>query len=529
MYERRNEHTGTGRRGEKESRLFRASNDNLHALRVIAPATVPKNDDVVIKMRRDICIGSFGMMRAMWKTIREMVAVGSRSLLGLFAIALVTVSAIGIVVLMILVLTIESLPPYTGIFAFLVLPGVFIAGLLLIAVAVARNRRRGAGDGALPLRLDHRRIVILLSLTGINVIVLALSSYHAVEYMESPQFCGKVCHTVMEPEYTAYQNSSHSRVSCTECHIGPGASWFVKSKLSGLRQVAAVTLHTYPKPIPAPIANLRPARETCEKCHWPEKFHGDRIKVLRRYSEDAANTRQATVLLLKVGGGKPQSGFATGIHWHTMSHVEYRSSPDRRTIHWISVEDSTGAVREYWRGGDEARKDSILALPKRRMDCIDCHNRPSHEFELPAAALDAALEARRIPRDLPSVKREAMRLLQADYPSKQAALAGFEDSLRAFYGRTDPSLVTARAADITAAATALRAIYQRNVFPDMNVGWAVHPSMLGHQDDSGCFRCHDDGHRSSAGRTISQDCSTCHSVLAVEEPDPPVLQALYGP
>jgi len=464
----------------------------------------------------------------MLRAVREMIAAGSRSLLGLFAIALVTVSAIGIVVLTILVLTVEGLPPYMGMFPFLVLPGVFVGGLLLIAVAVVRSRRH-VGESSVPLRLDHRRIVILLSLTGINLIVLAISSYHAVEYMESPQFCGRVCHTVMEPEYTAYQNSSHSRVACTECHIGPGASWFVKSKLSGLRQVAAVTFHSYPTPIPTPIENLRPARETCEKCHWPAKFHGDRIKVLRRYSEDEANTRQATVLLLKVGGGNPQSGFGTGIHWHTMSHVEFRASADRRMIHWISVQDSTGKVREYWRDGDEAHRDSILALPKRRMDCVDCHNRPTHEFELPSDALDAALEAGRIARDLPSIKREAMRLLQADYPNKKAALAGFEDSLRAFYGRSDPGLVTARAADITAAAAAFGAIYQRNVFPEMNVGWAAHPNMLGHQDDGGCFRCHDEGHRSSDGRTISQDCNTCHRVLAVEEKDPPVLQALYGP
>jgi hypothetical protein len=465
----------------------------------------------------------------MFRTVREMIAEGSRSTLGLFAIALVTVSAIATAVLMILVLTVEGLPPYAGIVAFLVLPGVFVGGLLLISVAVVRERRRGPGEKTTSWRLDHRRLVILLSLTGVNLLVLALSTYHAVEYMESPQFCGKVCHTVMEPEYTAYQNSSHSRVACTECHIGPGASWFVKSKLSGLRQVAAVTLHTYPKPIPTPIENLRPARETCEKCHWPAKFHGDRIKVLRRYAEDEANTRQATVLLLKVGGGNPQSGFGTGIHWHTMSHVEFRSSPDRRTILWIGAQDSTGKIREYWRDSDAARHDSILALPKRRMDCVDCHNRPTHEFELPSDALDAALEAGRIARDLPSVKHEAMRLLQADYPNKAVALASFEDSLRAFYSRTNPALATARAADIGAAAVALRAIYQRNIFPEMNVGWAAHPNFLGHQDDGGCFRCHDEGHRSSDGRTISQDCSTCHHVLAVEEKDPPVLQALYGP
>jgi hypothetical protein len=347
--------------------------------------------------------------------------------------------------------------------------------------------------------------------------------------MDSTAFCGKLCHRVMEPEYVAYQNSPHARVECTDCHIGPGASWFVKSKLSGTRQVFATTFRTYPRPIPTPIENLRPARETCEQCHWPAKFHGDRMKVLTHYEPDEQNTELKTALLLKVGGGSLESGFAEGIHWHMSlaNRVDYRASHDRQTTHWLRVE-GPGGIREYWRQGDEAKRDSILALPVRRMDCLDCHNRPTHAYEQPSDALDQAMLRGQIARDLPYVKRETLRLLTAEWPSKEAALAGFADSLRAFYQRAYPEVARARAAQIDSAAAALRPIYARNVFPEMKIHWGTYPNMIGHRDEGGCFRCHDEQHASADGKTISQDCTTCHHLLAMQEQDPPVLRSLYG-
>ena len=473
----------------------------------------------------------------MRRSFSTFISESTSSALGLVALIVVSLCALGLLGLLGLVLSGVELSPYLGIVTFMVLPGGLILGLILVAAAHVRRRRAELrGEAARwHLNLDdpeHRkRLALITVLTVVNLLILGITGYHGVHFMDSAGFCGKTCHKVMEPEFTAYQNSPHAKVECTDCHIGPGTSWFVKSKLSGSKQVLAVAFHTYPRPIPAPIHNLRPARETCEQCHWPAKFHGDRIKVLQRFQEDEANTELKTVLLLKVGGGSLESGFAEGIHWHMnlANRIEYRASPDRRTVYWVRVQDLQGRVREYWHQDVAPKRDSILALPPRSMDCIDCHNRPTHAYQLPSDALDEALQRGRVARDLPYVKRECMRLLQTPWPSKAAALAAFPESLAAFYGRDYPEVAVRRGVEIAAAAEQLRAIYGRNVFPEMRVGWGTYQDQIGHRDDGGCFRCHDEQHLSEDGKTISQDCSTCHSLLAFEEADPTVMHALYGP
>jgi hypothetical protein len=178
--------------------------------------------------------------------------------------------------------------PYAGILFFLVLPALFVLGLLLIPAGIWWRRRGLRRRGALPAgypHIDLRAPVVqnTFALVGfatvLNVGILGTASYRGVEYMDSTQFCGMACHKVMAPEYAAYVDSPHSRVGCVQCHIGPGASWFVRSKLSGTRQLFAVSLETYSRPIQSPVKHLRPARETCEQCHWPEKFHGDKFLV----------------------------------------------------------------------------------------------------------------------------------------------------------------------------------------------------------------------------------------------------------
>jgi hypothetical protein len=194
----------------------------------------------------------------------------------------------------------------------------------------------------------------------------------------------------------------------------------------------------------------------------------------------------------------------------------------------VRVQDAPGQSREYWAAGAAARKDSILALPSRRMDCIDCHNRPTHTYQLPDDEMDRAMKGGLIAADLPYVKREGMRLLSRAWPSKEVALASCADSLRGFYARNYPQLAAARPAAIDSAAMALRDIYERNVFPTMHIGWGTYSNMIGHRNDSGCFRCHDEQHATADGKTISQDCTTCHRLLAMEEPSPPIMQSLYG-
>ena len=455
--------------------------------------------------------------------------------LGLIAISLLGVTGVSFLGLMAVQLTSHETSPYLGIVLYLVLPATFISGLGLLVLSRWRVRRAQRSGRPIPWQLDltnptHReRLGVFAFIALASMIILALSAYHGVHYMDSTSFCGEVCHVVMEPEFTAYQNSPHARVNCTDCHIGPGASWFVKSKLSGARQVLAVTLGTYPRPVPTPIANLRPARETCEQCHWPAKFHGDRMKVHLRYQEDEANTELKTALLLKVGGGSLESGFAEGIHWHMnlANRIDYRADDKREKIYWIRVEDRDGHVREYWQENGLER-EAILALPARRMDCMDCHNRPTHEFERPNEALDEALQTRQIAADLPFIKREGLRLLQVAHATKAEALQSFAPGLNEYYAREYPELAAARRSAIDSAAAVLQSIYARNIFPAMNVTWGTYPNHIGHQDEGGCFRCHDEGHATDDGKTISQDCSTCHVLLAHEEKDPEVLQVLRG-
>jgi hypothetical protein len=412
--------------------------------------------------------------------------------------------------------------PYGGIVFFLLLPAIFVFGLLLIPLGMLLERRRRLlGKPIRPLpRIDlndpvHRRTAFIVTiLTIANLLIVSLAAFRGLEFMDSPTFCGQVCHTVMEPEYTANQDGPHSRVRCVECHIGPGASWFVKSKLDGTRQVLAVMRGTYSKPIQSPVHNLRPARDTCERCHWPEKFHGDKVEVIRDYANDEKNTESVTRLLVHVGGGSERLGLASGIHWHmnVANQIEYvATDAKRQTIPYVRFQDRQGNVREYRVAGVS---DADLAkAERRRMDCVDCHNRPSHPFSAsPERAVDLAMSVGAIPRTLPFVRREAVDALKAAYPDRRTAESEIARRLRTFYGSNYPQLVTAHGADIDQAVRGAQALYSRNVFPAMNVTWGTHENNIGHVESAGCFRCHDDSHKTLDGRVIRQDCDLCHEI-----------------
>jgi NapC/NirT cytochrome c family protein len=410
--------------------------------------------------------------------------------------------------------------PYVGIVFFLIAPAVFAFGLILIPIGVyfeRRHRASGRPARALWPRLDlndpfhRRRMLVFLALTMANVVIISLAAYRGIEFMDSPRFCGEVCHEVMQPEYEAYQDGPHSRIACVQCHIGPGAPFFVKSKLDGTRQVFAVLMNSHSRPIPSPVHTLRPAREVCEQCHWPEKFHGDKIEVRREYADDEAVTESATTLRVHVGGGSEKLGLATGIHWHmnVANVVEYVSTDDKRqVIPWVRVTDRTGAVREYVVEGTTAAQ--LENHERRRMDCMDCHNRPSHRFfASPERAVDAAIALGELPRTLPFIRREAVAALKVSQQDRAAAQQEIASKLTAFYrssSRNTPQ------PELERAIAATQRLYARNVFPKMNVTWGTYPNNIGHLDFPGCFRCHDDSHKTKDGRTISQDCSLCHDM-----------------
>ncbi len=432
------------------------------------------------------------------------------------------------------ILQLRPVHPYSGIILFLVLPVVFGFGLALMPLGVALRRSRLRATGQLPdayPKIDfgglvlRRGLVLVAVATVLNAAILSTAAYHGVEYMDSTEFCGVACHSVMAPEYSAYVDSPHARVSCVECHIGPGAGWFVRSKLSGTRQLFAVSLGTYSRPIPSPVKHLRPSRETCETCHWPQKFTGDKLLVRTKYQDDEKNTPLTSVLLLKIGGrGLRGSSGIHGRHLDDVSRIRYVTTDARRqVIPQVSYLDDAGKTVEYASTEVKTTPEQLARGEQREMDCVDCHNRPTHAFEMPERALDRAMASGGISRELPFVKKKAVELLRAEYPDRATASQKIVLGLTEYYRKEHPETYGNHRPLVAAAAQQVDAIYQRNIFPDMKVGWGTHPNNIGHEDFLGCFRSHDDNHKSKDGRTISQDCAACHTILAMEEKDPKVL------
>ncbi|PWU06856.1 MAG: cytochrome C [Terriglobia bacterium] len=419
--------------------------------------------------------------------------------------------------------------PYVGILAFLALPLPFFVGLLLIPLGMWLKRRREGYPGVYPPDFpaltwsnpELRKLAYFVGATTlVNIVVASQLTYGAVNYMDSVNFCGQTCHSVMQPEFTAYQNSPHSKVECVKCHIGPGASWFVRSKLSGVGQVVAVTFDTYPRPIPTPVRNLRPARETCEACHWPQKYGEDRVRVIPKFADDEHNTQTKTVLLMKIGGGNGGVGIH-GTHLGPGVTIRYAHSDEgRQNIPWVEY-DGPGGKRTY------ATKDAKTeGLPVREMDCMDCHNRPTHTYELPERGIDRVMNAGQISPALPFAKKQAVEILKANYASREEAAQRIPETFARYYEKHYPDIWSQHRGEVTAAGQAVLQVWNRNVFPDMKVTWGAYPNNLGHTDFSGCFRCHDGSHSTKDGRSITQDCNACHSLLAMDEASPKVLSDL---
>ncbi len=408
---------------------------------------------------------------------------------------------------------------YVGVLCYMVAPGFGFAGLMLMLLGGwwqrrARRRRPDAPAPRLAIDLSRprdRKLAVWFGVGTMTFLLLtSLGSYQTYHFTESNQFCGMVCHDIMAPEFIAHQKGNHARVACVECHIGEGATWFVKAKVNGAHQVYAALRDSYSRPIPTPISNLRPARDTCEQCHWPEKFVGNIDRTYQRYLADEESTPFAVRLLLHVGGGSEPHGPVGGIHWHTSPDhtVEYYATdPQRLTIPWVRVTNAKGEVTVF-------RKEDFTEEPPshaiRRMDCLDCHNRPAHNFMAPNDAVDEALTYERLDRSLPSIKRTAVDLLTAEYTSHEEAATAIAAGLKEAYADRAGPAVDAAVATVTE-------IYQTNFFPQMKANWSAYPVHQGHKDSPGCFRCHDGSHKAvdNPQRTIAaSDCKACHTITA---------------
>jgi len=342
--------------------------------------------------------------------------------------------------------------PYIGIFTYMVFPTFFAVGVAVFLYGMrheSMRRRRSGSEDALPYPLvdlnipRHRKRFIYIAFGGTFLaIFMTFITYNAFLYSESVSFCGTLCHTVMEPEYAAYLASPHARVSCVDCHVGHGASWYVKAKISGARQVLAVMTKSYPRPIPTPIENLRPARETCEECHWPAKFFGTQLMQIPHFRYDEKNTPEQISLGVKTGGGSSSLGGTAGIHWHMIiQHKVNYIAVDRQKqeIPWIEVRDEKGNLLEEYLSLDyKGTKEQLAAIPKDEMDCMDCHNRPTHIYLPPESGVDRAMPTGLIPRTLPWVRNWWWTRSSANTPRGRRPTKGSRPKSRAFTGKSTP-------------------------------------------------------------------------------------------
>ncbi|SEF44083.1 NapC/NirT cytochrome c family, N-terminal region [Bryocella elongata] len=419
--------------------------------------------------------------------------------------------------------------PYLGILFDLLLPGVFVLGLVLILVGILIRRSYLLATDQVPSFFPEvslqdpafrHGLEIVAVATIVNFIIVGVGCYRGVAYMDTVSFCGQTCH-VMAPENAAYHVSSHSGVACTECHVAPGAAGYVHAKVNGTKQLFMVVVDHYPKPIMAD-SKVPAASATCLHCHNAHIDLGDKLLIHKAYADDSSNTQTTSLTLLHVGG-QDVLGHLSGIHGAHMGRIEYMATDSaNQTIPWVRKTNSDGSTTDFVAAG--------AALPSSAkphvMDCIDCHNRAAHSFDTAQGALDRMMAQGSPSASLPFLHKEALTLLNAKYDSQTDAKTRISSGLITFYRSQYPSVWDTHRAQVEGSAAALVKIYSTNVFPSMKVTWGTHPNNIGHNDSPGCFRCHDGSHTSKTGQTITNDCSTCHNLVVSNEPHPKLLADL---
>ncbi len=453
--------------------------------------------------------------------------------ISLVGVTIALISFFMIVFLFAISMILDQGNPYLGIVIYIALPTVLVIGLLLIPLGMyIKIKKEKSGKSVseknwpvIDFNNERNRNAFVIFSIGSAIFLLAsaVGSYEAFHYTESVEFCGKVCHSVMKPEYVAYQNSPHARVACAECHIGGGADWYVKSKLSGLRQVYAVLVNDFSRPIPTPIKDLRPARETCEECHWPQKFYERKLRIQKHYLTDKDNSEWDITLTMKLGSSLSAFGLQEGIHWHINPDVkiEYKAVDERRqNIPWVKYTNSnTNEVFIYEDANQKFDKRILDSLETRTMDCMDCHTRPSHNYQPPAFFINNAITSGAIPKDLPQIKFAALEIIGKQFQTTEQAMTEIAKYLYTFYKDNYPEIYKNKKELITKAINGIQSEFNKNIFPEMKVRWDAYPNNIGHLEFNGCFRCHNDNHTTDKGKFISKNCNLCHVINAQGPPD----------
>ncbi|MBZ0264694.1 NapC/NirT family cytochrome c [bacterium] len=421
---------------------------------------------------------------------------------------------------------------YIGLIVYLAFPTLFVVGLMIIPVGWFQYVKTTGKtskellterfpDDILKTKAYGTRLYrTILLLTLLNVIIIGIASLRALHFMESAEFCGTACHSVMNPEWATYQESPHAHVRCVECHVGEGFEALVDSKLNGAWQMISLAFGLYETPIPTPVHNLRPARETCEKCHWPSKFHGTKLETRVHYAMDESNTPEYTTLAMKIGSG--DNRLANGVHWHVAdkNEIHYAAADfERSKILWLEVKQDDGSIKRYENQSLD-QPDHIEEDEVRLMDCVDCHNRATHIYENPERAIDERMQQGLISENLPYIKRQGLAAIRTTTEDKEQGLKIIRTQIENFYRDNFPKVSTSRSQEIEQAVQTLQAIYNRNIHPGMRIDWGAYPNHIGHQDSDGCFRCHNPYMQDEIGNSVSAECTLCHSILAFDDKEP---------
>lgn len=432
--------------------------------------------------------------------------------------------------------------PYFGFLIYMVMGPLFVIGLITMLVGQILFRdREEIGLFTLeyireqlnmPGRFIRVRKLIYISsfLAFFTLVVIGVVSYTGFHYTETIGFCGQFCHDVMEPQYISHLNSPHSRIACVKCHISGSSDLATRSKVSGVKMIFSTIFGKYERPIKNPIQSLRPDREVCEQCHRPEVFHGDKLYIKDYFLADEQNTQVQTVLLMRIGSSGYRDGKAQGIHWHVSPdhHTYYRSARDEQDrITEVKLVDHDGRMFIFNNQQEPADK-RLVAEGYRLMDCMDCHNRPTHVFLPATEAIDRKIGGGAIPRTLPFIKKAALEVIRKKYNSKEEARRGIASGIKDWYAENRPDVPANRQAELEQAVNAIYQAWAENVFPEMGIGWETYRNNLAHESGKGCFRCHFDGFQTTEGRGIPSGCDLCHFILAERQPAPDIMRILHG-
>lgn len=462
-------------------------------------------------------------MKRPLSALRDFVFLATRHWLSALGVALASFAAVSFLVILALELAGMAVGNYAGLISYLILPVIFVLGLVLIPIGLRLRRKRekaGQPDAYPVLDFNNTRlrtiVLLVFVLTILNLMIVSIATYKGLQVMETDKFCGETCHKVMQPEAVAHRVTTHANVGCVDCHIGEGAAHLAKAKLNGARQAVELILGSYSRPVPQPTPV---ASAICTHCHDPERAVPDQLHIRRTYDDSEKTVEKVTIFRTLIGGFR--DGMWRGAHAHNGLKIRYLGDPKRTTITEIEVTRHDGTNDRFV--AKEAKAPEGAAWSE--MGCTDCHSRPAHRFSKPETLVDEAIARGAIDKGLPYVKREAVAVLKASYPSHDAARTGIPAALTASYAKLAPALDDAGKAKVEAAGKLLAEQWARNNFPDMKVAWGTYVDFFQHD---GCWRCHDKKHVNAKGDAVAQNCSgACHEVIADHEEKPEALDVLY--